>query len=222
MRNFGRIIYLALAPVLHDPLPRHRAVFQRALTSDWSLVCWSPLVQYRTHTTKTLNSLADYLEEFYSSKDVFTTYQTLKATGSIAHARMKDPKMQLVAKHAFEDEDQAQCREALSRVQNEHQKTQNKMRLPEVYNSTVHEHTSFDFIKIHLMLHYKESVQHFRHLVKDSTRTQEMNHLKMYMGPYCWSNRNFWYSGQFFNNYSRIHVFQMWFLHLWQLASEAH
>jgi len=62
MRNFGRIIYPALAAALHDPLPRHRAVFRRALTCVRSLVYWSPVVQYQTHTTETLNYLADYLE----------------------------------------------------------------------------------------------------------------------------------------------------------------
>jgi hypothetical protein len=46
MRNFGRIIYPALAAALHDPLPRHQAVFQRALTCVQSLVYWSRVVQY--------------------------------------------------------------------------------------------------------------------------------------------------------------------------------
>jgi len=32
IRNFGRIIYLALALEMHDTLPRHQEVFLRALT----------------------------------------------------------------------------------------------------------------------------------------------------------------------------------------------
>jgi len=116
MRNFGRIVYPALAAALHDALPRHRAIFHRALTCVRSLVDWSLVVQYRTHTTKTLNYLADYLQEFQATKDVFTTYRTSKATDSIAHARMKDLKMQLNAEHAIEDEKRAKRGEALSRA----------------------------------------------------------------------------------------------------------
>ena len=33
----------------------------------------------------------------------------------------------------------------------------------------VYERTSFDFVYIHLMLHFEESVKRFGHLVKDST-----------------------------------------------------
>ena len=60
MRNLSRIINPALASALHDPLPRHRGVFQRALTCVQSVVHWILVVQYRTHTAETLNYPADY------------------------------------------------------------------------------------------------------------------------------------------------------------------
>ncbi|KAF8534348.1 hypothetical protein BDD12DRAFT_706774, partial [Trichophaea hybrida] len=71
MRNFGRIIYPAFAAALHNPLPRQRVVFRKALACVRSLVYWSLVVQYRIQTTETLNYLADYLEEFHATKDVF-------------------------------------------------------------------------------------------------------------------------------------------------------
>jgi len=222
MQNFGHIIYPVLAGALHDPLPRHRAVFQRALTCIRSLVYWSLVVEYQTHPTETLNYLADFLEEFHATKDVFTAYQTSKATDSIAFARRKDLKMQLNAKHAIEDEERAESGEALSRAQEEHRKAAHTKRLQEVYNSRAHKCTSFDFVKIHLMLHYEQPVQRVGHLVKDSTETQEWNHPKMYMGTYCRSNRNFQYERQILNDYLRIHVLRMGFLHLQHLAKEGH
>ena len=115
MWNFGQIIHLALAAAVHAPLPHHRAVFQRAFTCVRSLVYWSLVVQYRTHTTETLNCLADYLEEFHPTEYVFTTYRTSKATDSIAHECMKDLKIQLKAEHAIKDEEKGECGEALSR-----------------------------------------------------------------------------------------------------------
>jgi len=201
MRNSGRIIFTALAAALHDPLPHHQAVFQRVLTSVRSLVYCSLVVQYRSHTTETLNYLADYLEEFHATEDIITTYRTSKATDSIAHARTRDLKMQLKAKHAIQEEERAERGEALSGAQMEHRNVEDKKHLQEVYNSMEHQRTSFDFVDIHLMLHYKESVQCFEHLVKDSTKTQDMNHPKMCMGPYRQSNCNFRYKLQILDDY---------------------
>jgi len=72
------------------------------------------------------------------------------------------------------------------------------------------------------MLHYEESVQHFGHLVKDSTKMQQMNHPTMCMCPYRLSNRNFRYERQILNDYLRIHVLRMRCLYFWQLAKEGH
>ena len=153
MRDFDRISYRALEAAFNDPLPRHRAVFWRTLTCVWSLVYWSLVVQCRTHTTETLNYLADYLEEFHATKDVFTAYRTSKATETIAHADMKDLKMQLMAEHAIDDGERAELGEAISCAQKEHRKAADNKRLQEVYNSMVHESTSFNLVKTHLMLH---------------------------------------------------------------------
>jgi hypothetical protein len=120
---------------------------------------------------------------------------------------MKNRKMQLEAEHAIEDEERAERGEVLSGTQMEHRKVEDKKHLQEVNNSMVHQRASLDFIKIQLMLHYEQSVQRFGHLVKDSTETEEMNHPKICMGPYCRSNRNFRYEQQIHNDYLRIHVF---------------
>jgi len=120
MRNIGRFSYMALAAALQHPLPRHRAVFQRASIRVRSLVYWRLDVQYRTHTTETFKYLGKYLAEFQATKDVFTTSRTSMATDSITHARTKDLMMQLMAEEAIEYEERAACREALSPAQKEH------------------------------------------------------------------------------------------------------
>jgi hypothetical protein len=88
------------------------------------------VVQYQTHTTETLNYLPDYFQEFHATKDIFTTYQTSKATDSIAHAHMTDLTMPLKAEHAIEDEKRAEHRETLSCAQRntERQRTKSTYR----------------------------------------------------------------------------------------------
>jgi len=78
--------------------------------------------------------------------------------------------------------------------------------LQEVYNSMVHECTSFNFVKIHLMLHHEESGQRFGHLVNDSPNMREMNGPTMCLGRYPWSNRNFPSEQQLLYHYSHIDV----------------
>ena len=75
------------------------------------------MVQYWTHTTETLNYLADWLEAFHATKHILTTYWTSKATDTVAHACIYDLKMQLKAEPAIEDEERAERGEALSRAQ---------------------------------------------------------------------------------------------------------
>jgi hypothetical protein len=86
----------------------------------------------------------------------------------------------------------------------------------------VHERISFNFVKIHLMLHYEETVRCFAHLVKNSSKTQGINHPKMCMGPYYLSKHNICYAQPILNNYSPIHILWMLLLHLRQLAKEGH
>jgi len=135
---------------------------------------------------------------------------------------MKDIKMQVKAKHAIEYEERTECREILSRTQMEHPKAEDKQHLQEVFNSKVQSRTSFNFVNIHLMLHYQESVQCFGHLVKDSTQMEEMNHRKIVMAPYRWPNHNFWHTRRIPKDYSHINVLRMWRLHFRPLAKEGH
>jgi hypothetical protein len=114
--------------------------------------------------------------------------------------------MQLKAKHTIEEETRAKGREAVSLVQMEHRKAENLKCLPEVYNSAGNNRTTFDFVKIHLMLLYEKSVQCFGQLVKHSTETQEMNYPKMCIGHNRLSNSNIQCEQQMLNDNLGIHV----------------
>jgi len=146
---------------------------------------------HQSHTSKTLKYVADNLHAFHAMKDIFTTSQTFKATDIITIACRKNLEMQLKFKHAMEDEEKPSCSEdqsgsPMDEWNGEYQKHQQR-----VYNSTLWEHTSFEFIYLHLMLQYKESISHFRHLVRDSTDMQNINCSKMCIGHYPRFNCNF-------------------------------
>jgi hypothetical protein len=66
----------------------------------------------------------------------------------------------------------------------EHQTAGDNKGVQDVYNSMIHEHTTFDFLKVHFMLHYEESVQLCSRISQDSTKMKEPNHPKICIGPY--------------------------------------
>jgi len=222
IRSFSWILHPALAAALHDPQSRHRAVFQRVLISLRSLVCWSHVAWDYTYATESLSYVANYFVWIDATMDVFTNYRTSMATDSIAHACMMVIKLHLKAEHPIEDNEIADLRNAVSCVHRSHQKADDVPRVQRVYNSTALERSSVDFVKIHLMLHYEESVQRIGNIIEDCTKTQDMNNPMMCMGLYCWSNRNFRYERQIFNNCSLIHVIWMHFLNLLAAAKQIH
>lgn len=57
----------------------------------------------------TQNYIAEYSENFHTTTEVISTYQTSKATDSITHTGMKDLTMKLKAKQAIENEERAEC-----------------------------------------------------------------------------------------------------------------
>jgi len=94
MQSLSRIMYEALLAALLSTLPHHWSIVQRELTCIQLLVYWCLVVQYGTHTTGTLNYLADCVEELHPTKHVSTTFWLSKATESIVVVHVKHLKMQ--------------------------------------------------------------------------------------------------------------------------------
>ena len=62
MRNLGRCISGVLASALRHPKPAQQQTFKRALACVNSLVDFSLMAQYRSHTAETLDYMDNYLD----------------------------------------------------------------------------------------------------------------------------------------------------------------
>jgi hypothetical protein len=207
MRNFGRIVYPALAAALHSPRINQRKVFGQALACVRGLVYWSMVVQYPAQTTETIKYLHDYLEEFHKNKDVFLPFRkskTAATAGKKAKSNLKK-KMQNTVQEA-----------GRSLTLNKAQRKQ----LDEAYEIAFKENSGFNFVKMHLLLHYPESIQRFGNLLHVSTESSESNHPIMVTEPYRRSNSKPGYENQILSDYSRIYALRMRRLLLRQLAIE--
>ena len=78
MRNLGRCVSGVLASALRDPDPAQQQPFKRALACVNSLVDFTLIAQYRSHTVETLNYMDGYLDEFHRTKDVFLEFRVSK------------------------------------------------------------------------------------------------------------------------------------------------
>jgi hypothetical protein len=207
MRNFGRILYPALAAALHSPRASQRKVFSQVLACVRGLAYWCLVVQYPTQTTETINYLHDYLQEFHDNKNVFLSFRKSKT----AHTAAKKAKSTL--KTEMQDRLKAAGRPPkLSKVQ--------RKQLEDAYSAAFEENSSFNFVKMHLLLHYPESIERFGNLLHVSTESSESNHSIMVTEPYRRSNSKPGYENQILGDYGRIYAVRMRRLWLRQLAIE--
>jgi hypothetical protein len=207
MRNFGRILYPALAAALHSPKIGQRKAFSQVLACVRGLVYWSMVVQYPAQTTETINYMHDYLEEFHENKEVFLPFR--KSKTAVAAGK----KAKSILKKEMQDELKAAGRPLkLSKAQ--------RKQLDEAYSMAFEENSGFNFVKMHLLLHYPESIQRFGNLLHVSTESSESNHSIMVTEPYRRSNSKPGYENQILSDYGRIYALRMRRLWLRQLAIE--
>jgi len=80
MRNLGHCISAVLASALRNPDSSQYHDFKIALKCASTLVDFSHMAQYRSHTPDTLSYMESYLQTFYRTKDIFLEFRTSKAT----------------------------------------------------------------------------------------------------------------------------------------------
>jgi hypothetical protein len=207
MRNFGRILYPAFAAALHGPRAGQRKAFSQALACIRGLAYWSLVVQYPTQTAETINYLHDYLQEFHENKKVFLPFRKSKTAVTAGKK----------AKASLKTDIQAGLKAAgrppkLSKAQ--------RKQLDEAYRMAFEENSGFNFVKMHLLLHYPESIERFGNLLHVSTESSESNHSIMVTEPYRRSNSKPGYQNQILSDYGRIYALKMRRLQLRQLAIE--
>ena len=74
MRNLVKVILPCWAAVLRHPSAVERPIFAKALTCVRSIVDFTLMSQYKSHTHETFQYLEQYLKAFHDHKDVFKEY----------------------------------------------------------------------------------------------------------------------------------------------------
>jgi hypothetical protein len=199
MRNLGRCISGVLASALRNPNPAKQQMFKRALTCVNSLVDFSLMAQYRSHTPETLDYMDSYLDEFHRTKDVFLEFRVSKRTKAKANEQDK------TLRH---EQSQRMNTCKLTRTKRVRLAEDNRVERSDVRRELIHEESHFNFIKMHLVTHFRRHVERFGNIPMFSTDVGEIAHKEQIKEGWRKSNKNN-AARQILHHYSRQHAIGM-------------
>ena len=211
MRNLGRCILGVFASSLRSPTPAQQSPFADAIQCVRAFVDFTLMAQYRSHTEDTLEYMEQYLHDFHRYKVVFQKFRSTKKTRQEADAN--DEQLRLNLKQEFREAGQMPAVKR-RRLLDESRLEQTDKREEILWNKS-----HFNFIKLHLLVHYCSHVRKFRNILMYSTDVGELAHKVQIKEGYRHSNKND-ASRQILHYYGRVHAVSMRLLTLCALRAE--
>jgi len=156
IRNLGRCLLGVLAVPLRQPDSTQVQPFRRALTCVRSLLDFTLMAQYRSHTPETISYMEKYATQFHEIKDIFFEFRISKRTQEKADQLRKEMRRQ-----------RAQMREPVPpssrrRIRDDDREEENHQGMELIYPEY-----NFNFVKMHLISHFLRShlhVQQYSHV----------------------------------------------------------
>ena len=165
MRNLGRCLLGVLAVALRRPDSTQVQPFKRALICVRSLLDFTMMAQYRSHTLETIGYMEQYAEKFHETKDIFLEFRVSKRTQAKADELRKDLRRERTQLN------QSVAKSKRSRVREADRLEENDRRL-----DLIHAESNFNFIKMHLISHFRDHIQQFGNIPIYSTEFGELAH----------------------------------------------
>ena len=155
MRNLIKVILPFFAASLCRPNAAERPIFTKALTCVRSMVDFTLMSQYTSYTDEAIEYLSQYLKAFHDHKDVFKEYRRDRSTARKVRevtARIRGENREVLNQHRLAGATAAKrCRMADEQCRN----------LDGFVADIYEEDVDFNFVKIHLLSHFGDDIQHF-------------------------------------------------------------
>lgn len=200
MRNLGRCILGVFASSLRSPTPAQQRPFSDAIRCVRALVDFSLMALYQSHTEDTLGYMEQYLHDFHRYKEVFQEFRTSKKTRQEADANDERLRLNL----------ERELREAgrMPAARRRRLLDENRLERNEEREEILRNKSHFNFIKLHLLVHYCSHVRKFGNVPMYSTDVGELAHKVQIKEGYRHSNKNE-ASRQILQYYGRVHAVSM-------------
>ena len=203
MRNLFKVILPCFAALLCRPNAAEYRIFTKALTSVRSIVDFTLLSQYTSHCFKTIEYLKQYLKTFHDHKDVFKEYRTDKSTAMKVRevtARIAGENSEVLNQHCLVGATAAAKRRRIA----DEQRGDLDGIVTDIYDQDV----DFNFVKIHLLSHFRDNIRRFGNNQMYSTESGETNPKTNIKEGYRRSNKND-ASHQILRTYARLDSYKI-------------
>jgi len=202
MRNLGRCFLGVLAVGLRQPDRTQVQPFRCALTCVRSLLDFTMMAQYPSHTPETISYMEEYVTQFHETKDIFLEFRISKWTQEKANKLRKELRRQI-----------AQMRERVrpsqrSRIRDDDREEENDHCM-----EVIHSESNFNFVKMHLISHFRDHIYMFGNIPMYSTEYGELAYQEQIKDGWRRSNK-IDAAPQILSSYGRQHVIRMRILNL--------
>jgi len=158
MRNLGRCSLGVRAVALRQPDCTLVQPFRRALTCVRSLLDFTMMAQYRSHTPQTISYIEEYVTQFHETKDIFLEFRISKRTQEKADEFRKELRHQ-----------RAPMRERVPPSQRRPIRDHDREEENDQRMEWIHEESNFNFVKMHLISHFRDHIYMFGNIPIYST-----------------------------------------------------
>ena len=163
MRNLGQCLLEVLAVALRQPGSTQVQHFKHALTCVWSLLDFTMIAQYRSHTDETIQYMENYANRFHETKDIFLEFRISNQTQAKADTLGKE----LHRERTLVNQSVARSKSPRVREQDRQEENDQHMDL-------IHAESHFNFIKMHPISHFRDHIYQFGNIPMYSTEYGEL------------------------------------------------
>ena len=170
MRNLVKVIQPCFAAALCRPNAAERPIFTKALTCVQSIVDFTLMSQYTSHTDETIEYHEQYLKAYHDHKDVFKEYRRDKSTGRKVRevtARIGGENSQVINQYRLAGATAAKrpC------IADEERRNLDGL-VADIYDEDI----DFNFVQIHLLSHFRDHIRRYGNIQIYSTESGETYH----------------------------------------------
>ena len=152
MRNFVKVIQPCFAAALCRPNAAERPIFTKALTCVQSIVDFTLISQYTSHTHETIEYLEQYLKAYHHHKDAFKEYRRDKSTARKVRevtARILGENSEVLNQYRLAGATAAKR----PRIADEQHRNLDGL-VADIYDEDI----DFNFVKIHRLSHFGDHI----------------------------------------------------------------
>lgn len=158
-KMLGRTLLPILGATLHNPTADQRGPFREAILCVKGLIFFHLMAKYHSHTDRTIGYMERYLEDFHHHKEVFARFRANKMTKKSALELRHELSEELkTARETADDWYRLSNAAKTRRVEEDRQIVEYEV------DQHLADESDFNFVKMHLPVHFRESIRQLGHL----------------------------------------------------------